>query len=447
VVSSRSSLRFAVTRSLVCVVAGIGFLFDTYEIVIQSIVVRPAMLDISGLAPGSDAFNRWIGLILYLPFVAGGLAGLVGGYLTDRFGRRRVLVLSIVVYGIATVGAAHATSPSELLLWRCLTIIGVCTEWIAATAWIADIFPDRRSRDAALGFTQAMSGIGIFLVAGVYYLSVTYGHLLPAVADSHAGWRYALLFGALPVLPVLLARLALPESPLWKDLKAAGAVERPRFRQIFGPEFLRATVMVSLLVACIYGLAFGALQHMPRIVPGLPEVQELPRLQQEQTISFIHFLQDLGGLVGRFALAFLVITSLARRRVLRTFQIPALFVFPLLFALAPYIGLPLLACGALLAGITLNGQINFIGNYLPQLYPARLRGVGESFAISVGGRIVGTSTSLITPLLATYAPGASAAEKLAFAASGIALGMCLLGLLISHFLIEPERERSEKEPT
>src|SRR6185503_18441691 len=109
---------------------------------------------------------------------------------------------------------------------------------------------DRRRRDAALGFTQAMAGIGVFMVAVVYYLGVTYGHLLPPIQHSHAGWRYALLFGALPVLPVLLARLALPESPLWKELKAAGAVERPRFREIFRPEMFRATIMVSLLIAC-----------------------------------------------------------------------------------------------------------------------------------------------------------------------------------------------------
>lgn len=432
-----------VSQWLACAVAGAGFMFDTYEIVIQSIVVRPALMDLTGLPPGSSAFNLWVGLILFLPFVAGGIAGLAGGYITDRFGRRRVLVWSIVLYGVATFGAANADSPGALLFWRCLTIVGVCTEWIAATAWITELFPDRRRRDAALGFTQAMSGVGIFLVAGVYYLSVTYGHLWPEIQGGHAGWRYALSFGALPLLPVLLARIGLPESPRWRELKAAGAIERPSFRELFAPEFVRVTIMTTVLVACIYGLAFGAMQHMPRIVPGLAEVRELTRLQQEQTISLVHFMQDLGGLIGRFALAFLVITALTRRRVLRSFQIPALFVFPVLFALAPSIGLPALACGALLAGIALNGQINFIGNYLPQVYPARLRGIGESFPISVGGRIIGTSTALITPWLATYAPGHGPAEKLAFAAAGVAAVMCVLGLIVSHFLIEPSQEKAD----
>src|SRR5688572_15249990 len=156
----------------------------------------------TGWQAGSPQFNQWVGWILYFPFLAGGIAGLVGGYLTDRFGRRRMLVASIVLYGGATAAAAYATSPAELLFWRCLTIVGVCTEWIAATAWITRLFDDRRRRYAALGFTQAMAGVCVFMVAVVYCLSVTYGHLLQPIQQSQAGWRYALLLGALPVLPV-----------------------------------------------------------------------------------------------------------------------------------------------------------------------------------------------------------------------------------------------------
>lgn len=425
---------------LVCAVAGVGFLFDTYEIVVQGIVVRPALLDLTGWAAGSPQFNRWVGWILYFPFLAGGIAGLVGGYLTDRFGRRRMLVASIVLYGAATFGAAYATSPAELLFWRCLTIVGVCTEWIAATAWITELFDDRRRRDAALGFTQAMAGIGVFMVAVVYYLGVTYGHLLPAIQQSHAGWRYALLFGALPVLPVLLARLRMPESPRWLQLHGTVSLRRPAFRELFQPQLRRITIVSSVMVASIYGIAFGVLLHLPRIVPGLEGIRDQPRMQQEQSVSFVHFIGDIGSFIGRFALAFLAISLLTRRQVLSCFQLPGLVIIPVLFAAAPYLDVTVLACGALLAAVALNGQINFIGNYLPQVYPARLRGTGESFAISVGGRIVGTSTSLITPWLANFAPGASASSKLAFAAAIMAVVACVLGLVTTRFLVEPRQD-------
>src|SRR5271169_6488750 len=422
---------------LICAVAGMGFLFDTYEIVVQGIVVRPALIDLR-LIPGSVAFNHWVGWLLYLPFVAGGVAGLLGGYLTDRVGRRRVLVWSIGLYGVATIGAAQASTPLELLIWRCITIIGVSAEWIAATAWIAEMFSNSRRREAALGFTQAFGAAGVFLIGIVYFVAVTYGEYLPAIRGSHAGWRYSLIFGALPVAPVLVARLLLPESSRWRELKLNGSSRPPSFRELFQPAYRRITITASLMVAAIYCAAFGVVQHMPRIVPGLPQVRLLSHLQQEQIISFVHLLQDFGGLVGRFALALLAIKWLARRRVLLTFQLPALFVLPLAFAAAPYLDLRLLACGALLTGILLHGQISFIGNYLPQMYPVQLRGTGESFAISMGGRIVGTSASLLTAWLANFSPGTDPAEKLAWAAAGVAVVGGCCGLLITHFLVDPQ---------
>jgi hypothetical protein len=437
-VSAATVARLTPTQWLVCAVAGIGFLFDTYEIVVQSIVVRPALLDIADFVQGSPQFNRWVGWLLYFPFFAGGLAGLIGGYLTDRLGRRRVLVWSISLYGIATVGAACASTPLELLIWRCVTIIGVSTEWIAAAAWIAELVPDRRRREAVLGFTQAMSGVGVFLVACVYYLSVTYGQHWPAIAGTHDGWRYALMFGAVPVLPVLLARLAAPESSRWLQLQTYGARMRPSFRELFKGHLRRITIVSTVLVASIYGLGYATISQMPRIVPGLAGVRDLPRVGQEQTISFVHFMQDFGGLVGRFAVAFVAIRWLTRRQVLRTFQLPALVVVPLLFAAAPYLDLVVLACGALLAGVLVNAQINFVGNYLPQVYPTHLRGTGESFAISIGGRVIGAAAAFLTPWLANFTPGADASQKLAFASAAIAVVACALGWVTSHFLVEPD---------
>jgi sugar phosphate permease len=429
--------RLTPVQWLICAVAGAGFLFDTYEIVVQSIVVRPALLDIADFAQGSKQFNRWVGWLLYVPFFAGGISGLVGGYLTDSLGRRCILVWSISVYGAATVGAACATSPLQLLLWRCLTIVAVSTEWIAAAAWIAELVPERRRREAVLGFTQALSGVGVFLVACVYYLSVTYGKGWPAVAGTHAGWRYALLFGAIPVLPVLLARLITPESARWLQVRARIPV-RPSFRELFEPQRRRVTIVTTALVASIYGLGYATISQMPRIVPGLAEVRDLSRVEQEQAVSFVHFFQDFGGLVGRFAVAFLALRWITRRQVVRTFQLPALILVPLVFAIAPYSNVVILACGALLCGVLVNAQVNFVGNYLPQMYPTRLRGTGESFAVSVGGRFIGAATAFLTPWLANFTPGAHASQQLALACAAMAVMAGALGWVASHFLVEPD---------
>jgi len=138
-----------------------------------------------GVAPNSLAVNSWVGTLQYVPAVAGGIFGLLGGYLTDLLGRRRVLVWSILLYAVATVFAGLATSVQELLFWRCCTFIGVCVEFVAAVAWLAELFSDPKQRERVIGYTQAFGSIGGVMVTGAYYLVVTYGPSLPELRGGH----------------------------------------------------------------------------------------------------------------------------------------------------------------------------------------------------------------------------------------------------------------------
>src|SRR3954462_15578958 len=83
---------------LIVVIAAIGFAFDSYELLMLPLIVRPALSDLLHVAPTSPAINDWAGILFYVPAVAGGIFGLLGGYLTDLLGRRRVLVWSILLY-------------------------------------------------------------------------------------------------------------------------------------------------------------------------------------------------------------------------------------------------------------------------------------------------------------------------------------------------------------
>jgi MFS family permease len=274
---------------LICVIAAIGFAFDIYELLMLPLIVRPALMDIAGIAPGTPAFNNWVGALFYVPAVFGGIFGLLGGYLTDRFGRRRVLVWSILLYAFSAMAAGFATSLPMLLLLRTTTFIGVCVEFVAAVAWLAELFPHPRQREKVLGFTQAFSSVGGLLVTGAYYLAVSYADSLPAIYGDHQPWRYTLISGVIPALPLILIRPFLPESPAWEQKRAAGTLRRPSIFELFRPAYRRTTLITTLLMACSYGAAFGAIQHVPRIVPGMPEVTRdagrtltanLPALQQ-----------------------------------------------------------------------------------------------------------------------------------------------------------------------
>src|SRR5687768_6767819 len=103
-----SGTRLTPVQWTICAVAALGFAFDIYEILVLPLIVRPALLELASVRPGTPEFNNWVSLLFYVPAVCGGIFGLLGGYLTDRFGRRRVLVYSILLYAFSAMAAGFS---------------------------------------------------------------------------------------------------------------------------------------------------------------------------------------------------------------------------------------------------------------------------------------------------------------------------------------------------
>jgi MFS family permease len=452
---------------LVCVIASIGFAFDIYELLMLPLIARPALQELLGPAavPGNELYLTWVGRLFFIPAFAGGIFGMIGGYLTDRLGRRRVLTWSILIYAFAAFGAGFSTSIEMLLVLRCFVFIGVCVEFVAAVAWLAELFPEREQRERVLGYTQAFSSVGGLLVAVASGLAATYATKLPAVPlldwlptgdslvfDAHGSWRYTLMSGLIPAIPLIIIRPFLPESPSWQARKEAGTLRRPSVLELFSPALRKTSIITMLMFACSYGAAFGAIQHIQQIIPGLPEVreqvQDMPVKQakqtQQQIASKVTTYQEIGGLMGRFLLAILVVRIISQRRLIRVFQIPGMFVMPFVFAYAAVTDLTLLKFGMFFAGLLTVGQFSFWGNYLPRVYPVHLRGTGESFAANIGGRLFGTSFALLTTELAkqSFMPG-TGETRLAYTAAIVGTGVYLAGFILSFFLPEPAEDLLE----
>ena len=345
--------RLTFVQWTVCIIAAIGFAFDIYELLMLPLIVRPALSELVGVKPGTPDFEFWVGMLFFVPAMAGGVFGLLGGYLTDLWGRRRVLVGSILLYAFSAGAAGFATSIEMLLFLRCTTFIGVCVEFVAAVAWLAELFPDPRQREKVLGFTQAFSSFGGLLVTGANFLAIRYGDLLPEISGGHEAWRYTLISGVIPALPLIIIRPFLPESPQWAQKKAAGTLRRPSIRQLFAPDLRRTTIVTTLLFACSYGAAFGALQHTPRIVPSLPEVKQMTagkpvpeqKKVEQEVAAQVNGYQEFGGLAGRFLLAVLALRIVSRRTLLRMFQLPGLILIPLVFFFPARDNLDLMSSG------------------------------------------------------------------------------------------------------
>jgi MFS family permease len=453
--------RLTATQWLIVSLAAIGFAFDIFVLLMMQFIIKDVITDLTIFKPGSDGYIWWGSIIFYVPAFAGGIFGLLGGYLTDRLGRRRVLTWSILIYAVSTFAAGFSTSIEMLLLLRCATFVGVCVEFVAAVAWLAELFPEPRQRENVLGYTQAFSSLGGFMVAGAYWLCAHYAqdwpaiglpqsleYLLGQITHGNAVWRYTLISGLIPALPLIVIRPFLPESPAWAEKRAAGTLRRPSVRELFAPNLRRATIVTTIIFACSYGAAFGAIQQLRQIVPGVPEVIEetagKPVPQQKQfeseTAAFLGEIQEAGGLVGRILLAILAVRIVSRRSLLRVFQLPGLILVPLIFAFAPTYSLNALTIGAFVAGLFTVAQFSFLGNYLPRVFPVHLRGTGEGFAANIGGRMIGTSFYAVTGFLSKYMGGESAAIRLTYAAAAVALFVFLVGSIACFWLPEPTQQ-------
>ncbi len=143
-------------------------------------------------------------------YVAGACSGaLFFGQLTDRFGRKKLFMLTLAVYTVATVLTAFSMNPVWYLACRFLTGTGIGGEYAAINSAIDELIPAKyRGRvDIAIN--------GSFWVGAGAGALLTIPLLDPTVIDQNFGWRLAFGLGAVLALGVLLVRRNVPESPRW----------------------------------------------------------------------------------------------------------------------------------------------------------------------------------------------------------------------------------------
>jgi MFS family permease len=442
----------------------------------------------------------WMGRLLWISALCGGFFGLLGGWLTDKLGRKTVMTAAIFIYSLSPFAAAYSTSLAMFVVFRSLTFIGVCVEFVAAITWLSEVFEDRKVRARWLGITQAFASLGGVAVTAISALVEESVKNLPAMglpaqlgAANPATWRYLLMTGILPAIPIALMLPFVPESVAWKTRRAAGTLKRPSFGALFSPALRRTTLVTAALSACAYGIAFGALQVTPgRVAPGLPEVapqakalgplraqaeklgheydaatdpkikaeklaalkanlkaQSEPMKAVKQLGNEVQGYQETGGLIGRIVLALLIMLAIGHVTLLRIFQIPALAAIPITYFLLFKDGGSQFMWMYGLCGFLTVAQFSYFGEYLPKVFPLHLRGTGGSFATNVGGRMIGTSmalvtTNLVAPLLSGD-PNKVLPIHVAQACGYVATAIAVIALLLGFLLPKPQEEAVAEE--
>jgi MFS family permease len=514
--ASPSSLG-SITRILVLLVASIGFLFDTYELLMFPVIGSDAVgelikLNKDGTSPGwvaelgfgsdatlkrgalstSVAVRSWGGRMLWIAALAGGVFGLLGGLLIDRMGRKTIMIVSILAYSFSPVAAAFSTELWQLVLFRCTTFVGVCVEMIAAVTWLAELFEDKRTRELVIGWTLATASLGGILVTEAYneIVELAKNGLLPALpfpeghSPDNVAWRFTLLTGLIPGAAILFLMPFVPESSVWKRKKQEGTLRRAGFGELFSPELRRTTIVTTILSACGYAAAFGAIQMTPlQIVAGLPDIAaqtsaaatemktaqaklkeakdgtpehasaktELAEAQKSQGAAAqalkarrgnIQRWQELGGFLGRILLAVLLL-FVPSRTLIRLFLIPGVFLFPLTYFQLVHESYLIFAIAIFFCGLLTVAQFSFLSEFLPRVFPMHLRGTGGSFATNFGGRMIGTmAATLNTEILSKMFSGTPPLQVAA--AAGVIGGSVYLIALIASFLLPSPQEEFEE---
>lgn len=487
-----------IVRVLVVIVAAIGFLFDTYELLMFPVIGSDAIAELdyhkgfsSLTPPEQNGVREWSGRMLWISALCGGAFGLIGGWLIDRLGRKTIMIAAILAYSLSPVAAAFSSELWQLILFRSTTFIGVCVELVAAVTWLAELFADKRTREIVIGATLAVSSLGGICVTEAYNLIVDAARTpgtLPALSfpsghlPDNVAWRFTLLTGLIPGAAILLLMPFVPESGVWKRKKQEGTLKRPRFRELFSPGLLRTTLVTTTLSACGYAAAFGAIQLTPlQIVAGLPDIAaqtkdaaagvkaaeaklekttegtpehtaakaELAEAKKAQGAAAqalkarrgnIQRWQELGGLAGRILLAVLLL-FVPSRTLIRIFLVPGLVLLPVTYLKLVTADYVIFATAIFFCGLLTVAQFSFLSEFLPRVYPMHLRGTGGSFATNLGGRMIGTmAATLNTEVLSKMFSG-TPPMQVASAAAVIGGSVYLIALIASFLL--PEAKEGE----
>src|SRR5450631_395677 len=217
--------------------AALGWMLDAFDAMLYALVLAHVMRDL-GMTKGTAGFLNSLTLL------ASGIGGVAFGFIADRMGRKRALMLSILTYSVCSFASGLATSVLMLAVFRFILGLGMGGEWNTGATLVAETWPTEL-RAKAISIVQSSWAIGYALAA-----------LVVGIVLHYADWRTAFFVGVLPALVVLWIRRSVPESEMWRERHRADAVGELRsiareaetgFAGLFRPPYLKPTLALLLM--------------------------------------------------------------------------------------------------------------------------------------------------------------------------------------------------------
>jgi MFS family permease len=336
--------------------------------------------------------------------ITSAIGGWAAGVLADRFGRARVLQLTVLWFALFTFLSGFAHNFAELFVTRAMQGLGFGGEWAVGSVLVAEII-DARHRGKATGLVQSSWSVG-WAAAALAFWGVS------LIVPPALAWKILFWLGILPGLLVVYIRRKVPEPAIFtqmRALRASGAggggagggaggagvpAQRGIFLDIFRAPLLRTTILATLLSTGMMGAYYSITTWLPTFLANERH------LSVGATTGYL-LMVITGSLAGYLVSAWLT-DVIGRRRSFILFAASAT-VLILLYTRLPVAG------GMFLIGFPLGfftlGIFSGMGACLAELYPSAVRGSGQGFTYSVGRGIGGFCPSLIGVLSTRFSLG------------------------------------------
>lgn len=366
-----------------------GWALDGMDASIYALVLVPALTELlprSGVAV-SPANIGYYGSILQAMFLLGWGLSMVWGPISDRIGRVRGLMLTILCYSLFTFLCGVVTSIWQLALLRVLVGIGIGGEQPVGAAYLAE------------ELSESQRKIGAGLMHTGYYFGFFFASVANYFIGANFGWRWMFIFGGLPALLIGFIRYGVRESAKWHERFGDNVGARPKMREsfaaIFSPTYRRRTLTMSgLFLTSIIGLWAGSI-YVPTAVTQVATRAGSSAADAARLASYGGMVLSIGTIVGCIAAPFIA-ELLGRRRAMAIFfatlGISIVVTFGYVFYLPASAFTWLFVC-ILFLGI---GGANFAlyTLWLPEQYDTACRATAIAFISSVG-RFVGVAMVFI----------------------------------------------------
>jgi MFS family permease len=356
------------------VAASFGWMLDSFDVMLYAMVLASLMSDL-------DIAKTTAGLLGSLTLVASAVGGLVFGVFADRFGRRKALMASILIYSIFTAACGFATGVVMLAVFRVFLGLGMGGEWASGASLVSETWPAEH-RGKALGIVQSSWAVGYAAAAAVAAL------VLPLW-----GWRGVFFVGVIPAFFTLWIQRRVKEPAIWKKGRAQAPGIRAGFGEIFGRKRLRLTLLVTLMNACTMFAWWGFNLWLPAYLSMSPDQGGIG-LGPGAMSGLIIFMQA-GMWLGYISFGF-ISDRFGRKRSYVGFLLIA-SVFMLLYSQARH-PLALLVLGPFVAFFG-TGYFTGFGALTAEIYPTSVRATAQGITYNAG-RIVSAAAPFVVGSLA-----------------------------------------------